>query len=118
MERILDKIYGIVFEHCFGIMNYIDIYHHEHPLFRKMNSAGEQKTVEYDAVYAGDIILYSGGSFLDYIYLTEKYSPIFCTIAFDQSESDPHVFLSFLKKNQGSYNSIILVTKNFSFYGY
>ena len=85
LEILIDKLFCNVFEHLLGIMNYMPVIHHEHPLYSKSSYNAEFRTVESDLVKDGDVVLYSGGSFLDYVFLTEKYSPVFLTIAKDEA---------------------------------
>jgi len=54
-------------------------------MYSRIVGTSEYKSIVSNPISGGDVILYSGGSFLDYIYLTEKYSPVFCTIAKDES---------------------------------
>ena len=58
---------------------------------RVSNSMGD-KSIRSDPISSGDIILYSGGSFLDYIFLTENYSPIFCTIANNETDGGQVIY--------------------------
>ena len=69
-------------------MSYSSVYHHEHPLYRKIASYNGMKSVGSDPVKDGDLVLYSGGSFLDYVYLTDKYSPVFCALVKDEEGDD------------------------------
>ncbi len=100
IERIVDKLCCTVFENLVGIMNYAAVYHHEHPMYSRLQSqtAESAPSVQADPISAGDVVLYSGGSFMDYIYLTEKYSPVFCTVARDEEgKNDQVVALGWLQ---------------------
>ena len=115
MERVIDKMFCTVFEHCFGIMNYVSAYHHEHPLFSRVATTSDYKLVEEDLVSGGDVVLYSGGSFMDYVYLTEKYSPVFCIVAKDETPAE-HVLLKIEIDYIGSTRQTELATDLNIFY--
>jgi hypothetical protein len=88
MEVLIDKVFGLFFLPIYGLWTTTRVYHHEDPLYSQASTQTGERTLDADLVQAGDLVLCSGGSMLDYVYLTFTYSPTFCTIAKGETDAE------------------------------